>query len=112
MKKNNKKEKGAALINVMLIVLLAVAIGLPLLYLVIVNFTFRMFDNNLRSISYMNEMGMDNVYAIIQEVVIGKTATARDKAKEIVIIDALPLTPFGKVDYRKLEQFEFTNATK
>lgn len=84
MKKINKKEKGAALINVMLVVLVAVAIGLPLLYLVIVNFTFRMFDNNLRSISYKNEMGMDNVYAIIQEIVIDKTNSAKEKAKDTV----------------------------
>ena len=84
MKKINKKEKGAALINVMLVVLVAVAIGLPLLYLVIVNFTFRMFDNNLRGISYKNEMGMDNVYAIIQEIVIEKTNIAKEKAKATV----------------------------
>ena len=84
MKKNNKKEKGAALINVMLIVLLAVAIGLPLLYLVVVNFMFRMFDNNLRSISYRNEIGMDNVYAIVQEIVIEETNLAKGKAREVV----------------------------
>jgi len=84
MKKINKKEKGAALINVMLVVLLAAAIGLPLLYLVIVNFTFRMFDNNIRSISYKNEIGMDNVYAIIQEVVIGEINEAKDRAKNEV----------------------------
>lgn len=84
MKKINEKEKGAALINVMLVVLLAVAIGLPLLYLVIVNFTFRMFDNNLRGISYKNEMGMDNIYAIIQGIVIDETNIAKNDATNIV----------------------------
>ena len=48
----------------------------------------------------------DNKELIRKEIIdlMNKTLPERDKTEEIFFIDDLPLTPIGKVDYRKLEE--------
>lgn len=75
-----KKNKGAVLTGVILMVLVMTLIGVPLLGMVVYNYRLRELSNSIKRAEYENEMAMDVIAVIVRETVIQAISDAKDAA--------------------------------
>lgn len=79
-----KKNKGAVLTTVILMVLIMTLIGVPLLGLVVYNYQLREFDNSIKRAEYENEMAMDKVSILIRKTVVSAIEDGVKGASNVV----------------------------